>query len=279
MLVVAFVSLACAMFGSAPVVVSPTSPPTAVAVVATTQPSATATEPERVEPTATVALPTHPPEPTATDAPTDTPPPPQPTEFEETFDRRNDNWSEDVVLTTQTFGRDLQSRGLVQDGKLQFRLGDKETYLYRFFVPALKGNVSVEAKYQSIGALNNGISIVCRVNEERTSWFEVRVASTSDFAFYRYEKRLREEENKNPYVMLGKGKFKIDELYPTKENTFKLTCLEDELILETNRGKRVVNQLLDNPLEGSTVGIGVMSYDVLPVTIVFDTITIREEQP
>ena len=278
-LVLAFVSLACSIFEAAPTAVAPTAAPTAAIVVEIEQPTATKVEPTvakptEVIPTATEVLPTLPPKPTATQAPTYTP---APTEFEETFDQRNDYWSEDVVVTSQTFGRDLQSQSTVQDGTIRFRMGDKETYIYKFFVPALSGDVSVEATYQSLGNLYNGISIVCKVNEERTGWFEARVSSTSDFSFFRYDKSLRDVENKNPYVLLGKGKFKIDELYPTKPNTFKLTCLDDELILETNRGARVVSQALDSSLDGNYVGIGVMSYEVLPVIIDFEQVTIREE--
>ncbi len=279
MLVLAFVSLACSIFGAGPTAVAPTKAPTKAVVVevapatATSAPP-TAAPPTEVPPTATEAIPTATPEPTATQAPTYTP---APTVFEETFDRRNDNWSEDVVVTTQTFGRDLVSQSIVQNGTLRFKIGDKETYIYKFFEPALSGDVSIEAEYQSLGNIYNGISLVCKVNEQRTSWFEVRVSSTSDFSFLRYDRSLKEKENKNPYVQLGKGKFKIDELYPTKPNTIKLTCLDDELILETNRGARVVSQPLDDSLDGNYVGIGAMSYEVLPITIDFDRVTIREE--
>jgi hypothetical protein len=276
-IVLAFVSLACGMFTDTPAPAAPTIVPatTEAVVVAAEQATATLAQPTVVTELPTTAPEPTIPEPTATNAPTDTPLPPS--EFEDTFDRRSDYWSDDVVVTTQTFGRDLQSNGTVQDGILRYRINDKETYLYKFFAPALPGDVSIETEFQSKGTIYNGIAIVCKVNEDRSSWFEVRVSSTSDYSFFRYEKRLRTEENKNPYVLLGKGKFKIDELYPTKLNSFKVTCLEDEIIMDTNRGMRVVSQFLDSSLDGSYVGIGVMSYEVIPVTIDFERILIRAE--
>jgi len=231
---------------------------------------------EAIEPTATIEQPTATTAPTATEAPTATPA--GPFEFVDTFDRNTGMWSEDMILTTQTSGRDPNSKSLVIDGMLSYKFEDKETYIYKYFTEPMPGNVSIEADYQAMGHINNGIALVCRVNEERTTWYEVRVSSTSDYAFYLFDKRRKTEEGKNPYLQLGKGKLKIDELYPTKPNTIKLTCLDNELNLDANKGKRTINQAIETQLEGSAVGIGVMSYDVVPIKINFEQIAIREER-
>ncbi len=207
--------------------------------------------------------------------PTDTPA--APLEYEETFDRDQGNWSEDLIVTTQTSGRNLYSEGTIQDGVLRFSFMDKETYMYKFFQAANFGDVTIEADFNTGGHMNNGIAIVCKVNDERTQWYEARVSSTSDYSLYLYDKSRRTDLGKNPYLQIGKGKFKIDELYPAKPNTIQLTCLENEMILNANKDKRVISQILQTPLDGSGVGLGAMSYDVTPITINFEKITIREE--
>ncbi len=243
---------------------------------------ATATQPK---PTNTVEMPTEPPtqtpSPTETDAPVETPTslPTEtiaaPQEFIDTFDRNSKAWSEDFIVTTQTFGRDLQSKGIIQDGALTLSFLDKETYLYKFYNEPVGEDVTIEAEYQATGHINNSTALVCKVNDDRTRWLEIRVSSTSDFSFYLYDKQRKTVEGKNPYLQLSKGKFKINELYPTMPNKIKLTCLDNELIVSMNDDMRVLNQDLETPVDGSGVGVGAMSYDVVPIRIRFETITIR----
>ncbi|MBE0698226.1 MAG: hypothetical protein IH586_15010, partial [Anaerolineaceae bacterium] len=203
-------SMACAAFGST--ATKPASLPTA------TQPSAAlveeATATVAAVPTETQELPTSAPEPAETEAPTEAPTNPPvdpptdtpvvPLEFVDTFDHNNRDWSDDLIVTTQTSGRDLLSKTIIQDGVLRFSFDDKETYMYKFFKAAFTGNVTIETDYQAIGHINNGIAIVCKVNEDKTSWFEARVSSTSDFSFYLYDKKRKTDLGKNPYLQLGK---------------------------------------------------------------------------
>jgi hypothetical protein len=282
-------SMACAMFGQTtkpPANLSTATQPSAVSAEKAT--ATTAMEPTQPEATAVQEQPTIPPQPTDTEAPvevvTDTPEvvatntQAGPVEVVDEFDHNKGDWSDDLVVTTQTSGRDLQSKAVIQDGALRFSLGDKETYLYKFYNSPVTDNVSVEVDFQALGHINNGIAIVCKVNEDKTSWFEVRVSSTSDFTFYQYDKKRKTDLGKNPYLQLGKGKFKIDELYPAKPNTIKLSCSNKELTLNANNDKRVVTQSLDTSLDGTGIGLGAMSYDVVPIKIIFEKIIIRQDQ-
>lgn len=273
--VLAFVAMACSMTNqsSSTTESQPTATQVTVAIVEEDTPT---TAPEPTEAVVEEPTPTTAPEPTATESPTETPA--GPFEYIDTFDRNSQYWSEDFIVTTQTSGRDVLSKAIIQDGLLGFRFDDKETYMYKFFTTPIDGNVSVEVDYQSIGHINNGTAIVCRVNDDHTSWYEVRVSSTSDYSFFLYDKKRKTEEGKNPYLLLGKGKLKIDELAPTKPNTIKLTCLQNELVLDANKGKRVINQILETQIEGSGVGLGAMSYDVLPIKVNFDQVIIRGEE-
>jgi hypothetical protein len=269
--VLTLVSIACGIF-TRPVAVAPVKSPTEAVV--------------QVEPTEAPALPTatdEPPTPTpeatateeSTEAPTETPA--GPVEYTEIFDEPNDYWSDTVTITTQASGRDLYSKVGIEDGKLRFRLEDYETYLYKYFLYTVDGDVSIQIDYQSLGQMSNGVAIVCKADEELTRWYEIRLSSLSDYVFYLYDQRRKTEEGKNPYVMLGKGKAAINELYPTKPNTVQLFCYDNELVIDLNMGMRQVSQPVEEKLDGNLVGIGAMSYDVLPVTIDYDTVIIREE--
>lgn len=275
--VLVLTSMACAFFGKT---AQPAALPTVAIPKATATKAATATIPQPTEtreaPTATMELiETEAPTSTPTEIPTDTPA--APLEYEETFDRDQGTWSKDFIVTTQTSGRNLYSEGTIQGGVLRFLFMDKETYMYKFFEAATFGNVTIEADFNTFGHINNGIAIVCKGNEEHTQWYEARVSSTSDYSFYLYDKSRKTELGKNPYLQVGKGKFKIDELFPAKPNTIQLTCLENEMILNANHDKRVIRQSLETSLDGGVVGLGAMSYDVTPITINFEKITIREE--
>ncbi len=273
--VLVLASLACSFFSKSTPAETPKIIPTKPQPVVVNTKEAIPTIPV---PTETVELPTATTEvlATATEAPTETPA--GPVEYVDTFDHKQGNWSDDFVVTSQSSGRDLYSKTIVQDGVMRFAFDDKETYMYKFFQIPIDGGVSIEASYAASGHLDNGIALVCKVNEDQTSWFEVRVSSNSDYSIYLYDKARKTEQGKNPYLQLEKGKLKIDQLYPTKPNIIKLTCLENELVFDANNGKRMINLPLDTRLDGSGVGLGAMSYGVVPIRIDFDQVTIREER-
>lgn len=252
---------------TAPATEEPTVPPP---VVEPTEPPAVEEIPTEAPPEPTTVPPTAEPEPTATEA--------GPIEYVETFDKRNDYWSDPLVVTTQAAGRDPFIKITVDGGVMRFAIQDKETYVYKFFRYSVDGNGSIEVVYEPRGAMNNSVSVVCRANEDMTSWYELRIISNyADYNFYRYDKSLKTEQNKNPYILLGKGRMAIKEFSPAKSNTLKFTCTDDLLIMDMNKGKKIVEQQVDEMIEGNIVGVGVQSYDIIPVAMDFDTITITQE--
>jgi hypothetical protein len=273
LVVLVLASLACSLFTPKPS--TPTeAPAVAVQPTATTAPQVEAVQatepPPAAEPTDTEA----PAEelPTETSAPTDTA---APTSITDKFDRANSAWSDPVIVTTQASGRDVWAKISSGDGKMRFAIEDKETYIYKFYTGAPETATTIEVDYQNKGAVNAGIAFVCKANEDHTSWFEARVsASDSNYYFYQYDKKRKEVEGKNPYVVLGKGHMKIDEFFPTKPNHIIFTCDPDQLSIDVN-GKKKGSQSIDVQLDGTLFGVGVMSADVIPATIDFDTVTLK----
>ena len=270
LIVLLLASMACSLTGTK---ATPTPEEPAQAVVA---PEKATVPPEPVKaPTDTEAAPAEvaPTEEPATEAPTLTE---APTEMKDAFDRETGKWSDPLVVTSQASGRDAYVKITSGTGVLRFAVQDKETYIYKFYSEEVSGADTIEVDFQNKGAFNTGIALVCKVNEDRTSWYEVRVsAADNNYNFFLYDKQRKIEQDKNPYVLLGKGHMKIDQYYPTKPNRVILTCSDTELSIDVNKGKVKASQTLDTQLEGTAFGIGIMTADVLPGTIDFDTVTIR----
>jgi hypothetical protein len=273
LMVLLLATMACSLTGTKPTE-APVEPTKAVVAPATaTEPPA---QPE-AKPTNTEVSPTEAPaaEATATEAPA-TEAPPESKEIKETFDRPTSNWSAPMVVTSQASGRDPRMTVTVDAGFMRFAISDKETYAYSFYNEELADATTIEADFQLKGALNTGIALVCMANGDRTNWFEMRVsAGDSFYKLYRYDKQLKEVQNKNPYVLLGKGVLKKGQYFPTMPNHVVFTCSDSELTVDFNNGKLTGKAPVDMALDGTTWGVGVMSADVLPGTVDFDTVVIR----
>jgi len=274
LIVLVLATMACSIGKAATPNAAPAQPTkTVVEAEKATQPPAPA------EPTDTeeAAEPQAPVEPTDTEeaaAPTETASGPE--TFTDSFNQANDSWSDPVVVTSQASGREPFIKVTTGDGTLRFALSDKETYVYKFFLDELEDATTVEADFQNKGAVNTGIAIVCKANDDYTSWYEVRVSAADyNYYFYQYDKKRKEVEGKNPYVQLDKGHMKVDEYFAAKPNHIVFTCTDNGLALDVNNGKKTASYTLDNPLEGTIFGLGVMSADVIPTTVDYETVTIR----
>lgn len=229
------------------------------------QPEPTATEEVIVEPTETEVV--------IVETPTEEPP----SSYEYTFDRNTDDWSEPLFVTTQAVG-EPKTKITIENGVLRFGIKDKETYVYKFLNFAIDGDVVVEVDYQNKGQINTGIAVICKANDAMTTWYEVRVTAMDGMAnFYLYDK-ARRDEGKNPYLLLSKAHFDAKVAGPTKPNHIQVTCTDDQLIIDINNGKKVASQDLETRLDGNMVGLGGMSYDVLPVTLDIDTAVISSAE-
>lgn len=206
-------------------------------------------------------------------------------EFRDDFDIPNDEWSEDFILTTQAGNRDIMQTqpSTVQDGILEWRIRDAETYIYKFVNNSSVEDVVLEAKWISKGQSLNGIALVCRAAEDYSSWYEARISAQGDWAIYRYDKSIKDNDPfKNPYVTLKQGKSKPKLVRPAGDNITKFSCVGPNLQYEVNGLKGCVSpdpsgdkskecRTTNIDLKGGgLVGVGVMSSTYLPAQILFD---------
>lgn len=185
-----------------------------------------------------------------------------------TFDTPSEKWSEPLIVTSQNSDA---VEMIFDDGLLKFRLNGKESYVYSIYDGTNQKNVAIEATMFNNGSQTNNATILCRVNKDKTAWYEFHIASEGSYSLLRYDKSLK-ESGKNPWVTLVKsGKNKA--ISNVKPNLIKAVCegtkfsltVNDTLLFEKENG---------DITEAGQVGLGAIAYNALPVVIGFDEVKI-----
>jgi hypothetical protein len=227
-------------------------------------------------------------EPPATDA-TETPEQPQveepttsaPTEppvqqssaeqyFTEEFDTDISNWTRLNV----TGSKETNVDGLkleVKDSRLVFDFDTKQLYTYLFYDSFEYENVTVEASADNRGMNDNNISLICRYSEDE-GWYEFNVFNSGlyNILYGYYEK----DGNINYARIADGGSTKIK---AGKEvNTYKITCNDRKLALYINGTETRVVEDNQYVLRKGKIGIGVSSFDQLPIKVEFEWVKISE---
>lgn len=207
---------------------------------------------------------------TPTAAPTQTPVPEEKSvkSLYDDFLTADEGWLDAFAVTTAALPGAMLSSIKTQGGELSIDLQDKETYLYTFYKNPSTADVVIEAKMRGAGNQENAMALVCRAKSDYSAWYEFRVDSQNVYYIYRFDKSLKEAGD-NPYVLLERGGIRKDIYKPTDYNTLKVTCKGNQLTLEVNGNP--VTAVTDGTLtEAGLVGIGAMSFNILPSDIKVD---------
>ncbi len=197
-------------------------------------------------------------------------------EVKENFDSASSNWSDPVIVTSQASGRDPLVNITIGDGIMRFSVKDKETYVYKFFSNPPAGATTMEVDFTNKGVINTGVAMVCKVSEDHSSWYELRfTGDNSYFTFYQYDKKLKDEQGKNPYTLLGKGRMGKDQYFPIRLNHVIFTCGDGELSVDVNNGTAKGSQQVDASLTGNLWGLGATSADLVPVNLEYDNLVLK----
>ncbi len=233
---------------SAPVepVVEPTQVPTEPAVIAPT-----AVPPTEVP----VAEPTQPP------APTDEPVAESQPYYTEEFDFVPENWYYEVLV-----GNEDKTDISVADGKLTFTIEDYDTYAYVFYEDYTYQNVYIEASALNRGSNDNMVTLVCRYSDD--GFYEVNITNGGLIDIYAYVEAMD-----IGYIRLYDGGSRNINM-GLKSNTFAMSCEGNEISLYINGVlERTVEDNKYNLPEG-LIGVGVSSFDAIPVIVAFDYVYI-----
>jgi S1-C subfamily serine protease len=152
-----------------------------------------------------------------------------------------------------------------QDGKLVFDINGQDIYSYFAYDPWFYQDVRVDARAENRGMNNNNVSLICRGTED--GWYEFSIANNGLWWIWAYDGEYTMLANGGSNaVNMGKG-----------INDYTIMCYGQTLALYINGAKVHTMQETRFAFREGQVGIGVSSFDVLPIIVEFDYVNISED--
>jgi len=184
--------------------------------------------------------------------------------FREEFDPDSDlsNWE----YFTLGSGTDDELKIEQEGDHMLFDLGDEDLYVYFMYTAYTYEDVSITMSAENRGRNNNNVSLVCRMNEDGTQWYEFSVESGGLWYLYAIDEG---------YNIIGNGG--TNSLKQGKEvNEYQLVCKGDDITMYINGDK--IKTITDTKYgfnEGQ-VGFNISSLNVLPITVNVDWFDISQ---
>ena len=172
-------------------------------------------------------------------------------EFDSTFNA--DNWQYFTLGDGDPDNLVIEQR----DDYLLFDLGSEDLYVYYLYSPYIYTNVSLSLNALNKGRNNNNVSLICRMNDEGTQWYEFSVESGGVWFLYAFDEGYNRIANGGTND-LRQGK---------EQNTYRMDCVDDEITLYINDKK--LNTVRDSKyfFNEGYVGFNISSLNVLPITL------------
>jgi len=216
------------------------------------------------------ATPTLPPSPTALPptpaSPTETLIPP-PRFFTEEFDADALHWEIFLTNGDQTlFGHKIE------EGHWSFMLGGKYMYVYAIYQPETYREVRIDARAANQGQNKNFTSLICDFSLKE-GWYEFN--ASNDGRYYLLHGIWDASLNRPRYTVLVDGGSNLIK-YNNGVNEYGLVCKGRMLTLFINGEEIRIIEEKESALRSGQVGIGVSSFDVLPIQVDFDSVTVSE---
>ncbi len=189
----------------------------------------------------------------------------------EAADFFTEDFNEGVDLSNYSFfeyhGNDDDVNLNADGGFLVFDLQKANLWTYVTYDPYIYTDVALEMKVENRGKNNNNVSLICRYSDE--GWYEFNIANNGLYWIYAYT--ISDNAYNRIYnggsnaIKTGRG-----------TNTYTAYCNGSTLSLYINGVEaRTVEDTKYNLPEGK-VGLGVSSFDVLPILIGVDYFTVAQ---
>jgi hypothetical protein len=138
-----------------------------------------------------------------------------------------------------------------------FDLGDKNLYVYYMYNPYTYEDVSISLNAENRGRNNNNVSLVCRMNDDGTQWYEFSVESGGVWYLYAVDGKYNIIDNGGTNA-LKQGK---------EVNEYQMTCKGDQITLYVNGTQ--IKSVRDSTygFNEGRVGFNISSLNVLPITV------------
>lgn len=188
-----------------------------------------------------------------------------PAYYTEEWDDDNSDWS----VYKEPNGGDANPEDIdiyIEDGRLNFEM-DKWLYGYVLYDPWYYEDVRLDVEVENRGANTFTVSIICRYSDE--GYYVVDISSGGLYTIYAYDPYTEEyislANGGSTYIKQGKD-----------TNTYTWICEGRDLTLGVNGNE--VKTYTDNKyvFREGFVGTGVTSYEVIPVKVEFENVTISE---
>ena len=222
-------------------------------------PAQEAASPVPLPPTA-IPAPTNVPEPTAVPEPTIPPTPVVQKYFTEEFDNGLDNWRY-LITSGEESGVDF----ILDNGRLVFDIQDQNLYSYQLYAPEVYDDVTVEMEANNRGANSNDVSLICRYDDDSSDWYEFNIGNDGLYSIFSHSSAGYD-------LIFNGGSTEINSGKDT--NQYAITCKGPKLTLYINGVE--VREVQDKRLREGWVGIGVSSYDIVPINVEIEWVKISE---
>lgn len=155
-----------------------------------------------------------------------------------------------------------------RDDYLYFDLGAEDLYVYYMYAPYIYDNVSLSMNALNQGRNNNNVSLVCRMNEDGTQWYEFSVESGGVWYLYAFDEGYNRIANGGTND-LNQGK---------DQNTYRMDCVDDEITVYVNDKKLTTVRDSQYLFDEGFVGFNISSLNVLPITLEVNWFEIAQPQ-
>jgi len=158
-----------------------------------------------------------------------------------------------------------------KDERLVFDLGSEGQWAYVTYDAYEYDNVRLEVVAENRGVNNNNVSLICRYTPDE-GWYEFNIANNG--LFWIFHAIIRDDGHVIYTEIADGGSNKIKAGKET--NTYSIVCNDRTLSLFINGNETRVLDENNHALRDGLVGVSVSSFNVLPVKIEVDTITIGQ---
>jgi len=164
-----------------------------------------------------------------------------------------DNWQYFVLGT----GSDSKLVIQQEDDHMLFDLGDEDLYVYYMYNPYSYEDLSIRLSAENRGRNNNNVSLVCRMNDEGTEWYEFSVESGGVWYLYAVNGKYNILDNGGTNA-LRQGR---------EVNEYQMVCDGDQITLYVNGTE--IKSVRDSTygFNEGRVGFNISSLNVLPITV------------
>jgi hypothetical protein len=185
--------------------------------------------------------------------------------FTDPFDFEPRDWT-----VTQTNGDPSLFRAFIENGRWNFLLEGEYIYAYALYEPIVYREVRLDVRVTNRGVIRNLTSLLCHFDLDK-GWYEFAISTEGTYRILFAQWDAQADEVK--YSTLADG-ISAAILPGQSENNYSVVCSGTYLRLFINGVELIAFNEEEHGLNNGKIGIGVSSFESLPVRLEFDSVTV-----